>query len=170
MTVDNWEFLSVFSNKTRVEIVRILLELEYRSLSEIAERLEQRGYRMTLPGVIKHMRELEEAGVVRHESGAFAKKPDARKTIYFLEGRERIKKLLKDLENDVLGPLQAGVVFSETAGLAREVQRMNMELAKKDRRLLESLLAKCELDDVYRHLTDDEKKKLRLWRMMMSIM
>ena len=92
MTVDNWEFLSVFSNKTRVEIVKILLELEYRSLSEIAERLEQRGYRMTLPGVIKHMRELEEAGVLRHESGAFARKPDARKSIYFLEGRERIKK------------------------------------------------------------------------------
>lgn len=52
---------------------------------------------MTLPGLLKHMRQLEEAGIVRHDSSVFAKKPDATKTIYMLEGKERIEKLLMNL-------------------------------------------------------------------------
>jgi len=145
------------------------LEFELRSLSEIAEELENYGWKMTLSGVIKHMKELEKAGLVRHESGIFAKKPDARKTIYSLEGKERIAKLLKILENDVLKPLQAGMAFNKTAKLAREVQRMSHRLNQRDRNRLEALLGKCESEGIYKHLAEDEKKKLRLWRMMMSI-
>lgn len=165
----DWELLSVFENKVRVKILKLLLEFEFRSLSEIAEILENYGWKMTLSGVIKHVKELEKAGLIRHESGVFAKKPDARKTIYFLEGKERIERLLKRLENEVLTPLQAGVTFTNTAKLARKIQRMSHGLSKGDRDRLESLLVKCESKEVYVHLTEDEKKKLKLWRMMMSI-
>jgi len=166
----DWELLSVFENEVRVEIVKLLLEIEFRSLSEIAERLEKHGWKMTLSGVMKHMKQLEKAGVIRHESGVFAKRPDARKTIYLLEGRERVERLLRMLENEILKPLQAGAIFAKTAKLAREVQRIGRELSKENSNLLESLLIQCESEDVYVYLTEDEKKKLKLWRMMMSIL
>lgn len=169
MAISNWEFLGTLCNKVRVEIVKALLELEFRSLSEITERLAEQGHKMTLSGVIKHMRELEALGLVRHESGAFSSKPDARKTIYFLEGKERVEQLLKDLQNDVLAPLQAGIIFSRTAQLARRVQKINRKLLLEDRSLLESLLVQCELTNVFRYLTLDEKKKIKLWKLMMEI-
>jgi len=169
LEVDEWKILSVFENEVRVKILRLLLESEFRSLSDIAEELKKQGWKMTLSGVLKHMKELEKTGLVRHESGVFAKIPDARKTIYFLEGRERIERVLQQLENNIVDPLRAGMIFNETAILAREVQRIGYKLIEKDRRCLESLLVKCESRDVYTHLTEDEKKKLKLWRMMMSI-
>lgn len=124
---------------------------------------------MTLSGVIKHMKELEKAGLVRHESGLFAKKPDARKTIYFLEGRERIERLLERLENDVLKSLRAGAIYNETANFARKVQRIGHIVNKNDRKRLEHLIVQCESEEIYKYLTEDEKKKLQLWKMMMSI-
>lgn len=162
--------LGVFENRVRVEIVKLLLELEFRSLSEIAASLENRGWKMTLSGVLKHMRELEKAGLVRHEPGIFAEKPDARKTLYFLEGRERVEKVLRQLENDIVNPLRAGVIFGETAKIARRVQGMRHGLVNKEKVRLESLLDECESEKVYGYLTEDEKKKLKLWRMMMSIL
>jgi len=170
LEVSDWRLLGVFENKVRVEIVKLLLELEFRSLSEIAESLENRGWKMTLSGVLKHMRELEKAGLVRHEPGIFAEKPDARKTLYFLEGRERVEKVLQQLENDIVNPLRAGVIFSETAKIARRIQGMRYGLVDKEKRCLESLLDECESEKVYGYLTEDEKKKLKLWRMMMSIL
>ena len=168
MAVDDWGLLRVFENKVRVEIVKLLLEFEFRSLSEIAESLEKCGWKMTLSGVLKHMRELEKAGLVRHEPGIFAEKPDARKTIYFLEGRERVEKVLKGLENEIVNSLQAGVVFGETARIARQIQGMRRELVGKEKKRLESLLATCELENVYKYLTEDERKKLKLWKMMIT--
>jgi len=166
---NEWGLLNVFGNDVRVEIVKMLLEFEYRSLSEIAGILEKRGWRMTLSGVLKHMRGLEKAGLVRHEAGIFAKTPDARKTIYFLEGRERIERVLEHLESDVKEPLKAALIFSETGQVARRVQGIGREPLDKEKQRLESLLVECESEKVYRHLTDDEKKKLKLWRMMLSI-
>jgi predicted transcriptional regulator len=166
---DGWGLLNVFGNDVRVQIVKMLLEFEYRSLSEIAGILGERGWKMTLSGVLKHMRALEEAGLVRHEAGIFAKTPDARKTIYFLEGRERIERVLNHLETDVKEPLEAALIFSETGEVARGVQGMRREPLDKGKQRLESLLAKCESEKVYCHLTEDEKKKLKLWRMMLSI-
>ena len=168
MAVDEWGLLRVFENKVRVEIVKLLLEFEFRSLSEIAKSLEKCGWKMTLSGVLKHMRELEKAGLVRHEPGIFAEKPDARKTIYFLEGRERVEKVLKGLENEIVNSLQAGVVFGETARIARQISGMRRELVGKEKKRLESLLATCELENVYKYLTEDERKKLKLWKMMIT--
>lgn len=170
MEADDWRLLDVFENRVRVEIVKLLLEFEFRSLSEIAEGLKNHGLKMTLSGVLKHTRELENAGIVRHEPGIFAEKPDARKTLYFLEGRERVERVLHQLENDIVNVLRAGVIFCETAKAARQIEGMRGGLIGKEKKHLESLLAECESENIYRHLTEDEKKKLKLWRMMMSIM
>lgn len=169
LKVNDWSILGVFENEVRVKIVKLLLELELRSLSEIAERLESEGWKMTLSGVLKHMVELEKAGVVRHQPGIFAEKPDARKTIYFLEGRERVEKVLRQLENDIINPLRAGVVFGETAEIFRQIQGIGRRSIDKDKKYLESLLAECESGRVYRYLTEDEKKKLKVWRAIMPI-
>ena len=164
------ELLRILESKVRLEILKLLLDFEFRSLSEIAENLEKHGWKMTLSGVLKHMRELEKAGLVRHEPGIFAEKPDARKTIYFLEGRERVEKVLQKLKDEIVEPLRAGVIFCETADFVRRIQGVGRELTGKERRRLESLLAECASERVFVYLTEDEKKKLKLWRMMMSIM
>jgi len=169
LEVDFWKLLHIFESKIRVEIVRLLLQFEWRSLSDIAKKLERDfGWKITLPGLLKHMRELENAGIVRHESGIFAEKPDARKTIYLLEGKERVERILQHLQNNVGSLLVAGVIFSETAKLMRKVQGMGLRLVEGERKRLESLLAQCESEEVYSFLTEDEKKKVRLWRMMIA--
>ena len=171
LEVDFWKLLRVFSSKVRVEIVKLLLQFEMVSLSDMAKKLEDKyGRKMTLPGLLKHMKELENAGIVQRESGAFLPTPDARKTIYLLEGRERVEKVLQQLEGNVGNLLLAGAIFSETAKLARKVQGIRPKLVKEERKRLESLLARCESEEVYSHLTDDEKKKVKLWRMMTTFL
>lgn len=170
MEVKDFELLRIFGNKIRVEILKLLLDFEFRSLSEIAESLKKRGWKITLSGVLKHMKELEKAGLIRHEAGIFAEKPDARKTIYFLEGKERVKKILGQLEDDIIGPLRAGIVFSEVAKISRQMLGMGNNISREEKKRLESLLAECELEEIFNYLTEDEKKKLKLWKMMLSIM
>jgi predicted ArsR family transcriptional regulator len=170
LEVDGLKLLGVFENKVRMEIVKLLLEFEFRSLSEIAEILEHRGLKMTLSGVLKHMKELEKAGLVRHEAGIFTETPDARKTLYSLEGRERVEKMLQQLDDTIINPLRAGAIFSKTAEMTRQAQGTKYGLTGKEKKCLEILLAECESEKVYNYLTEDEKKKVKLWRMMMSIM
>jgi len=171
LEADFWGLLRVFENTVRVEIVRLLLRFEMMSLSDIARKLEEKsGRKMTLPGLLKHMKELGNAGIVQRESGAFLPTPDARKTIYLLEGKERVERLLQQLEGSVGTLLMAGVTFSETAKLARRIQRIENRFAKEERRRLESLLAKCESERVYNCLTEDERKKVKLWRMMTTFL
>ena len=171
MEVDSWKLLRVFENKVRVAIVRLLLQFEWRSLTEIAQKLESDyNYKMSLPGVLKHMRELEDAGIVRQESGVFAKVSDARKTIYTLEGKNRVEKVLQQIEDNVANPLLAGLAFRETAELARRVEGIGSMVVKGEKRRLESLLELCESEKTFSHLTEDEKKKVKLWRMMMGLM
>ena len=169
--VDFWKLLRIFGNKSRVEIVRLLLQFEMLSLSDVAKKLEgEYGRKMTLPGLLKHIKILEDAGIVQKESGAFLPTPDARKAIYLLEGKERVEKVLQQLEGNIRDLLLAGAIFSETAKLARKVQGIGDRLVKEERKRLESLLAQCESEKVYSHLTDDEKKKVKLWRMMMTFL
>ena len=165
------KLLSVFTNHVRVKIIKLLLEFEWRSLSDIARKLESDfGWKITLPGLLKYMKELENAGIVRRESGVFAKVPDARKTIYILEGKERVEKILKKLKS-IENPLLAGRVFAETARLARKIQGMGSTLIMdREKKHLESLITRCESNEISKYLTEDEKKKVKLWRMMMTLM
>lgn len=165
------KLLSIFTNKVRVRIIKLLLEFEWRSLSDIAKKLESDyGWKITLPGLLKHMRELEEAGIVRRESGVFAKVPDARKTIYILEGKGRVEEILKKLKS-IENPLLAGKVFAETARLARKIQGVgSIIVTNQERDHLESLVNQCESKEISKYLTEDEKKKVQLWRMMMTLM
>jgi len=141
------------------------------SLSDVARKLEgESGRKMTLPGLLKHIKILEDVGIVTQESGAFLPAPDARKTVYLLEGKERVEKILEQLEGNLGNLLMAGALFSETAKLARKVQRTRHKLVKEERKRLEFLLDQCESERVYNHLTDDEKKKVKLWRMMMTFL
>lgn len=169
--VNFWKLLRAFENKTRIEIVRLLLQFEMISLSDIAKKLEgQYDRKITLPGLLKHIKILEDAGIVQRESGAFLPTPDARKTVYLLEGKERVRKILQQLESNVGNLLLAGAIFSETAKLARKVQGVGGELVKEERKRLQSLLAQCESEKVFSRLTEDEKKKVKLWRMMMTFL
>jgi len=151
--------------------MKLLLEFEWRSLTDIAKKLENDfGWKITLPGLLKHMKELENAGIVRRESGVFAKVPDARKTIYILEGKERVEKFLKTLKS-IENPLLAGRVFAETAKLARKIQGVGSTLiTEEERKRLQSLITRCESNEISRYLTEDEKKKVKLWKMMMTLM
>jgi DNA-binding transcriptional ArsR family regulator len=169
--VDFWKLLRVFESKVRIEIVRLLLQFEMMSLSDVARRLEgESGRKMTLPGLLKHIRILEDAGIVTKESGAFLPTPDARKTVYLLEGKERVERILEQLESNVGNLLLAGRLFSETTRLARNLQRAKHSLAEKEIKRLELLLDQCESERVYNHLTDYEKKKIKLWRMMITFL
>jgi len=171
LEVDFWKLLRVFENKIRVDTVRLLLQFEMMCLSDVAKKLEgEYGRKITLPGLLKHIKILEDAGIVTQESGAFLPTPDARKTIYLLEGKERIEKLLQQLEGNIGNLLLAAAIFSETAKLARKVQGIGHRVDKEERKRLDSLLAQCESEKVYSHLTDDEKKKIKLWRMMMTFL
>jgi len=169
--VNCWRLLRAFENKVRVDIVKLLLRFEMMSLSDVARKLEgELSRKMTLPGLLKHIRILEDAGIVTKESGAFLPTPDARKTVYLLEGKERVEKILEQLEGNVGNLLQAGALFSETAKLARNVQGTRHKLVKEERKRLEFLLDQCESERICSHLTDDEKKKVKLWRMMMTFL
>jgi len=168
---DFWKLLNIFESKVRRNIIKILLQLEWRSLSEISEKLENNyNLKITMPGLLKHMKQLEEAGIVRHESGIFAKKPDARKTIYSIEGKERVEKLLQRLKKDVGNLLQTGLIFNETAKIARQIQGIGTNVSKEETERLKSLLTQCESQKINSYLTEDEKKKVKLWRMMIRLL
>lgn len=167
---DFWKLLHVFESNVRVDIIRLLLQLEWRSLSDITKRLEADfSLRITMPGVLKHMRELEKAGIVRHESGIYSERPDARKTIYILQGKERVQKVMELLEKDMASILGAGMVFNETSKLARWFQGIGRKISEDEKESLKTLIARCESKEISTYLTEDEKKKIRLWKMMTTM-
>jgi DNA-binding transcriptional ArsR family regulator len=168
---DFWRLIGVFESNVRRKIIRLLLRLEWRSLSDIAERLQSSSdLKISLPGLLKHMKQLEEAGIVRQESGIFAQKPDARKTIYSLGGKKRVEQLLNLLEGDVRNLLQAGVLFNETSKLARRIQGVGPNVTQGEIAKLKGFLRRCDNEDVHRFLAEDEMKKLKLWRMMIQLL
>jgi len=119
--------------------------------------------------VLKHMRELEEAGIVRHESGIYSEKPDARKTIYILQGKERVQKIMELFERDMASVLGAGIVFTETSKLARRLQGVGRKISEEEKEKMKDLITRCESKEVNIYLTEDEKKKVRLWKMMIAV-
>jgi DNA-binding transcriptional ArsR family regulator len=168
MKTGSWSTLRVFQNDVRIEILRFLLLSEMACLTDINKNLERAlGRKLTLPAVLKHMRLLEKAGLVRLEPGIYGE-PDARKTLYLLEGKERVSRILVQLERDVCIPMLAGAIFNKTAKLARRVQTLGPIYARGSERQLESLLSDCEAQNVYCYLTEDEKKKVKFWKMMIG--
>jgi DNA-binding transcriptional ArsR family regulator len=163
---DPWKFLHIFANSVRIDIIKQLSQLEMATLSDIANRLGNQGLKMSLPGLLKHMGILEDAGIVRAESGGVVLDlPDARKTVYFLAGRERVDKILKQLENNICNYIAAGETFNRAHKLARKIDTLGRKLSLEERKYFESLIIKCESTKVYDLLTEDEKKKVKSWRM-----
>lgn len=165
MRVDSWKPLKIFGNKARVHILRLLLKCEIASLSDIVRAIERdHGLKISISGVFKHMKILENAGLIRHESGAFDEEPDARKTIYLLEGKERVEKILQ-LEEQAVELLRTGLVFKKTAELARRVRGIGPRY-RRERKLLTDALDKLQKEREWANLTKEEKEKVKLWRII----
>jgi hypothetical protein len=165
---DSWSRLKVFENKVRIEVIQLLLTYEIMSLSEICRKLrENYNRKMTLPGLLKHIRELENYGIIRQESGGFLDSPDARKTVYILQGKERVKTILQSW-TELTKKLGANKTFSELMQVARMLFVTGTTPQAKEIEAFGTLLRKCESEEVYCHLTEDERKKLKLWKMMFS--
>lgn len=165
---ENWRPLRVFQNEARLEIIKVLLEFEELCLSDIARKLEEKGYRMNLPGVVKHVQRLEKAQILRSKSGRVSDEPDARKTIYTLQEKERIKEIMRQLANIRIS-LESGAIFSEAAKLALSIQSQLSRTTEEELKKLKSSLERCESKEVYKHLSEDEKTNIELWKMMLEL-
>lgn len=165
---DSWRLLKVFANGVRAEIVKLLLNPELISLSEIAGKLHGNGTQLSLPGLLKHMKLLEDAGVVRKEPGWILREPDARKAVYFLEGKERVERILQQIAGagDLL---LAGETFKKTSRLARRVDGFDPKMSAEERKHFKTLVEKCESHGIYEVLTEDERKKVKLWKLMLTL-
>lgn len=163
---DPWSLLRIFASNTRIEIVKLLLKHEMLSLSDLVTQLGKRGPKMSLPGLLKHMSILEDAGIVRKESGWIV--DDARKALYLLEGGERVEKILQHLENNVNILLRAGEMFVKASKLARKIESFGPKMLREERRAFESLLSLCESQQIFDMLTEDERKKVKIWKMTMT--
>jgi repressor of nif and glnA expression len=163
-----WKFLSLFEDEARVQIIKILQKSEKLCLSDIAKLLEKEGYTMRLPAVVKHVQKLEEAGILRSESGRLTDKPDARKTMYILQGKERVKKVMNQL-NDIMNTLESGATYNETAKLALMIQTTRRTATEEETEKLKSLISKCESEEISPHLTTEEKENIKLWKTMLAL-
>lgn len=169
LKIEPWRLLHVFGNPARIEVVRHLLRTEMATLSDIATELSALGLKMSLPGLFKHMRILEKAGIVRAESGGLLpENPDARKTVYLLEGKERVESILNQLETEVGQLLWASETFHKASILAR-VLDAGPKRFMEERKRFEALLGQCESDKVLNLLTEDERRKVKLWRIMLQL-
>jgi hypothetical protein len=164
----SWRLLHVFASDVRVKIVELLSRFEMQTLSDIAGKLEKDGLEMSLPGLFKHMRILEDAGIVRMVSGGLVDPPDARKNVYFLEGKERVERILDQLENNVCSLLMAMEMFNMASKLALKLDRVGPRMLTLERENFESLLEKLESAQVYNLLTDHERKKVKIWKVMIE--
>jgi hypothetical protein len=165
---NSWVQLGVFENKARIEIIELLLNYEIMSLSEICRKLKGTYDRkITLPGLLRHMRELENVGIVRQESGGFLPTPDARRRVYIIQGKDRVKEILQNWSKLSM-KLKAGIAFNELMKVARNLFAAGTIPQPRERKVLEKMLEKCESEEVLCHLMDDEKKKLKFWKMMLS--
>ena len=166
--VKSWIQLGAFENKARIEIIHLLLNYEIMSLSEICHKLnETYNRKLTLPGLLRHMRKLEDVGLVRQESGGFLPNPDARRRVYLIQGKERVEKILQSW-SELSETLKASTAFSKLTRMARTVFSRGMIPLGKDAAAFEKLLESCESEEIYANLTEDEKKKLKFWKMMLA--
>jgi len=165
---ENWNVLKVLQNEARLQIIKALLEVEELCLSDIARKLEEKGYRMNLPAVVKHVHRLEEAQILRSRSGRVSDEPDARKTIYSLQEKERMNEIMTQLTS-IRILFESGAIFSETAKLALRIQSNLSRATEEELKNLKSSLARCESKEIYKHLTEDEKTNLELWKMILEL-
>lgn len=167
MKSDPWVQLKVFDNKTRMEILDLLLNYEIMSLSEMHIKFEEIYKRkISLPGLLRHTRELENVGIIRQESGGFSHLPDARRRVYIIQGKDRVKEILQSWAK-LNTKLRAGMSFNELAKVARSVFGIfatGTIPQPNERKMLEIMIEKCESEDVLCHLMEDEKKKLKFWK------
>ena len=166
-TRGNWNILGVFENEKRMEIIKILLKADALCLSDIAKELEKNGYQMNLPGVVKHVQKLQQAKILRSESGSLADEPDARKTIYTLHGKKRVEKIMNQLTN-VRNLLESARIFNEAAEVALRIQTKRGRATEEEIRKLESSLTICESPKVTKNLTEDEKRNVELWKKILT--
>lgn len=160
--------LGVFESNVRIEIIESLLKYELMSLSEIRKNLKETYDRkITLPGLLRHMHELENVGIVRQESGGFLPTPDARRRVYMIQGKERVRDILQSWDR-LNTKLSAGMAFSDLTKIARNVFSTGTIPQPRERNILEKMMEKCESEEIVCHLMDDEKKKLKFWKMMLS--
>ena len=158
----------IFKNKTRIEVIQLLLNYEILSLSEICKKLnETYNRKLTLPGLLRHMQQLENVGIVRQESGGFLPIPDARRRVYMIQGKTRVEYMLQSW-SELDKKLRASMTFNELTKIARHVLSTGSIPQSHERKTLGALLTKCESPEVFCHLTGDEKKKLKFWRMMLA--
>ncbi len=160
--------LGIFESETRIEIINLLLSYQIMSLSQMSKKfLENYGRKISLPGLLRHVRELENAGIIRQDSGFLLPTPDARTRVYIIQGKDRVEEVLQGLVT-LKTKLTAGMVFSELSKCARYLMGRETILQLRDREILERMIEKCESEDVFCHLTNDEKKKLEFWKGMVS--
>ena len=166
MQANLWKLLKVFGNEARIYILRLLLKYEMASLSDIAYALEcNYGLKITISGVLKHIKILENAGLIRHESGGVRlDEPDARKTVYLLQGKERIEKII-ELGEQIADLLKCGLMFKKTAEIARRIQGIGPGY-REERRRLKYWLNQLEKEEIMKNLTEDEKDKVKLWKII----
>lgn len=136
-------------------------------MSDIARELEKRNYRINLPGIVKHVQKLEQARILRSESGSLADEPDARKTIYTLHGKKRIQKIMS-IMSDISRLLESNIAFSETAELALRIQA-RLKATEEEIEKLRTSIRECESGEISKYLTGDEKTNVKLWKTMLAL-
>lgn len=65
--------------------------------------------------------------------------------------------------------LESCVAFNEAAKLALRIQATGRGATEEEMEKLKSLLGKCESEEVNKHLTEDEKNNIKLWKMMLQL-
>lgn len=162
------DLLRVFMNETRVEILRLFFGSRWLTLGEIKQKLQTQHHRkISTPGVLKHVKELEKSGIIKAEwkGGWRLEQSDARKTLYKMEGKKRVKHVLQLLENEIAKSLIAGEIVQKIEHLTMEVQKLGPGIREK-MALLENLISESEDHQISCCLDDDDKKKVELGRVI----
>jgi predicted transcriptional regulator len=109
--------ISFLENEARIQVLKMLLKLDRLCQTDIARELYKMGYQMKFPAVIKHVRKLERARLLRSGSD----ESDHRKTFYALQSKERVQEIMRCLTR-IRNLLASSSTFEETARLANMVQ------------------------------------------------
>jgi len=135
------------SNEKRLKILEYLSNLGTGlSLTDLADKLK-----MTTPAVLKHLKVLEEVGLLVKIAGP---RP-AWKTI----GSSRVKEILSCFEEEIMKRIEAGKLFSKVQMKALIFDALD----ERERQEFKSDLVHLEHTEVYHLLTEAEKKKIQGW-------
>lgn len=152
------KLLSVFLNETRIEILNLLLEKQWMNPKMIEEKLiSEYNRKISTTGLLKHLKKLEQYGILKSQYGL-----DARKRMFKIIERNRVKMVLNILETEVILRLEAGLLAKRIADLSLEIQRLSPVPRRKKIMLLKSLISRFDDSDLKRYLEKDERKKINL--------